>query len=419
MPIDFSLSPEQHAVRQRARGLARDVLTAAREATHHLATPEQRFVASRPYYRALVQAGLLRRLIPPPLGGEMTGLVDLAIEAEELMTVETSVPLSVFSTGLGLMPLLFFGTGEQQSRLLTPFLSGDGEPLAGLAFSEPGGTANFRQLGPDVGIQTVARRDGDEWVITGRKKWTPHASGWDGKGADLLTVACRTDLDAPPHESLAVLAVPGRTHGIVVDTALPIIGHQAALVCEISFDAVRVPAGNLLGAPGDGIRILDTVFSATATLVGAFAVGVMRAAFEAALAFATAERRGGPTPVIEHQNVGTILVDMKARLEAARYLTWKACDYFDRTGGAGTEIAVLTKIFSSEAAVQVVYDAMRLVGIESYTDTQPFADLLRDALAYPLFDGGNVGVRRPYLQALFAVPGYDPLAAADNRPQPS
>jgi hypothetical protein len=72
-----------------------------------------------------------------------------------------------------------------------------------------------------------------------------------------------------------------------------------------------------------------------------------------------------------------------------------------------------------QLVVQVVYDAMRLVGIESYTDTQPFADLLRDALAYPLFDGGNVGVRRPYLQALFATPGYDPLAAADNRPQPS
>jgi len=116
MPIDFSLSPEQHAVRQRARDLAREVLM-AREATHHLATPEERFVASRPHYRALVQAGLLRRLIPPPLGGEMTSLVDLAIEAEELMAVETSVPLSVFSTGLGLMPLLFFSTGEQQSRL--------------------------------------------------------------------------------------------------------------------------------------------------------------------------------------------------------------------------------------------------------------------------------------------------------------
>src|SRR5260370_35296430 len=110
MPIDFSLSPEQHAVRQRARDLARNVLTAARDATHGLATPEQRFVASRPYYRALVQAGLLRRLIPPPLGGEMTGLVDLATEAEELMAAETTGPLSVFSTGPRLMPRLCFGT---------------------------------------------------------------------------------------------------------------------------------------------------------------------------------------------------------------------------------------------------------------------------------------------------------------------
>src|SRR5260370_34271943 len=189
MPIDFSLSPEQHAVRQRARDVARDVLTAARDVTHRLATPEQRFIASRPYYRALVQAGLLRRLIPPPLGGEMTGLVDLAIEAEELMAVETSVPLSVFSTGLGLMPLLFFGTGEQQSRLLTPFLSGDDEPLAALAFREPGGTANSRQPGPHSALPTAARRDGDEWVITGRKKWTPHAPARAAKGPNPPTPA--------------------------------------------------------------------------------------------------------------------------------------------------------------------------------------------------------------------------------------
>src|SRR5258708_15924154 len=174
MPIDFSLSPEQHAGRQRARDLARDVLTAARDATHRLATPEQRFVASRPYSGALAQAGPLRRLIPPPLGGEMTGLVDLAIEAEELMAVETSVPLSVFSTGLGLMPLLFFGTDEQQSRLLTPFLSGDDEALPRLAFSAPRRTPNLTQPSPHLGIQTRPRPDGAESTVAGRHKMTSH-----------------------------------------------------------------------------------------------------------------------------------------------------------------------------------------------------------------------------------------------------
>src|SRR5260370_207837 len=132
----------------------------------------------------------------------------------------------------------------------TLFRAGDEHPAAGRPVREPGGPPNSGPPGPDVGIQALARRDGDEWVIPGRKKCTPHAPGWDGKGADLLTVACRTDLDAPPRESLTVLAVPGRAHGIVIDKALPITVHQPALVCEISFDEVRVPAGTLLAAPG-------------------------------------------------------------------------------------------------------------------------------------------------------------------------
>jgi alkylation response protein AidB-like acyl-CoA dehydrogenase len=101
----------------------------------------------------------------------------------------------------------------------------------------------------------------------------------------VLTVACHTDLDAPPHESLAVPAVPGRAHGIAIEKAPPIIGHRGALVCEISFDEVR----------------------------------------KATLAFATAERRGGPTPVIEHQNVGMILADMKAWLQAPRTAQGPPC----------------------------------------------------------------------------------------------
>jgi nitroalkane oxidase len=418
MPIDFTLSPEQQDLQLAARKLAADVLTPARAATHHLPTPEERFRASRPYYRALVQAGLLRRLIPPPAGGQMTSLVDLALEAEELMAVETSVPLSVLSTGLGLMPLLFFGTPEQHQRFLPPFVSGEGEPLAALAFSEVGGSANFQDPDPDAGFRTVARRDGDAWVISGRKRYIPHASGWDGQGADLFAVACRTDLSLPPQESLAVVLVPGRVPGITVEEAVPTIGHRAALVCTVRFDEVRVPAGNLLGRPGMGIAVLETAFSATAALVGAFSVAVMRTAFETALGFAKTEKRGAPHPIIEFQNVGTILADMKMRLEAARYLTWKACDYFDKTGGAGTELAVAAKVYASETAVQVVYDAMRAVGIDSYTDGQPLAELLQDALAYPLFDGGNVGVRRVQLQRMLSAPGYDPLAAAEGRPQP-
>ena len=92
------------------------------------------------------------------------------------------------------MPLLFFGTPEQQQHFLPPFVSGEGEPLAALAFSEVGGSANFQHPDPEAGFRTVARRDGDEWVISGRKRYIPHASGWDGQGAELFAVACRTDM---------------------------------------------------------------------------------------------------------------------------------------------------------------------------------------------------------------------------------
>lgn len=105
---------------------------------------------------------------------------------------------------------------------------------------------------------------------------------------------------------------------------------------------------------------------------------------------------------------------MKAKLEASRYLTWKACDNFGRSGGRNVELSIINKIYSSENAVSIVYDAMRVVGVASYTKRARLGQLLNDALAYPLFDGGNVGVRRVQLQRLLASEGYDPLAAATS-----
>jgi alkylation response protein AidB-like acyl-CoA dehydrogenase len=103
------------------------------------------------------------------------------------------------------------------------------------------------------------------------------------------------------------------------------------------------------------------------------------------------------------------------RIEAARYLTWKACHYLETTDRAGNELAIMTKVLCSEFCVQGVYDAMRLVGVDSYTDMLPLAALMQDALAFPLYDGGNMGVRRRQLHEMFREPGYDPMAAAEGR----
>ena len=412
MVIDFTLSPQQRQKQQSAREFAATHLAGVRQRLSSLSTAEERFNATRDVYEAAVRAGYVADQIPEELGGSMGSLVDLAIVAEELIAVESSVPLSVLSTGLGLMPLLFFGTPEQHARFLPPFTARTGAPLAGLAFSEPAGSANYTNPDPAGGIRTVARRDGDEWVITGTKTYTPHASGWNDGRADLFSVAARTDVTVSPQQSLAVFLVPGDTPGIIVEETLETIGQPGAAVCRVRFEDVRIPAENILGAPGDGITITETAFSATAGLVGAMSVGVARAAFEIAWTFARTQSCGGDFPVIGHQNVGTLLGEMKAKIEASRYLTWKACDNFGRSGGRDTELSIINKIFSSENAVAVVYDAMRVVGVSAYTTGARLGELLTDALAYPLFDGGNVGVRRVQLQRLLSGDGYDPLAAS-------
>jgi nitroalkane oxidase len=108
-----------------------------------------------------------------------------------------------------------------------------------------------------------------------------------------------------------------------------------------------------------------------------------------------------------------MLADIKMRIEACRYLTWKACHDLERTGGRADELAIMTKVYCSEAAVDTVYDCMRVVGIASYTkDLAPLEKIMRDAMVFPLYDGGNQGVRRRQLHDILRQPGYDPMAAA-------
>ena len=118
-------------------------------------------------------------------------------------------------------------------------------------------------------------------------------------------------------------------------------------------------------------------------------------------------------PIIEHQNVGFMLVGIKMRIEACRYLTWKACHDLERTGGRADELAIMTKVYCSEAAVDTVYNCMRVVGIASYTkDLAPLEKIMRDAMVFPLYDGGNQGVRRRQLHDIVRHPGYDSMLAA-------
>jgi alkylation response protein AidB-like acyl-CoA dehydrogenase len=411
MAIDFTITAQQRDLQRGSRKFAKEMLGEAKKA-ELLATPEERFRATRPIYEAMVAAGYLRKCIPAPAGGENAGLIDMAILAEELYSVSPSVTLTMLGTVLGLLPILLGGTAEQCKHLLAPFLKTSGAPLAGFCFSEPGGSANAASPPPGEGVRTTARREGDSWIIDGRKKWVSSATGWNRAGADVLCVVCRTDPAAPPEAAISIIAVEGPVRGLVFERAIDTIGHRAHLVPEFSLQNVATPHHNLLGQEGGGLALTVAAFTATAALVGIFGVALMRAAFAFALHFARTEKRGGVHPIIEHQAVGYALADAKTTIEAARYLSWRACHALDTQSPAAEELAVEAKIFGSEAAVRVITDLMRVVGIDSYDHEAPFAGLLQDALALPIFDGGNMGVRRRQLHTMFKRSDYDPLTAS-------
>jgi nitroalkane oxidase len=414
MAIDFTLTPEQQRLRADARAFARDVLSRVGAATQDLPTPLARFAATRPFYQQAVAAGFLRRLIPAPLGGQGAGVLDMAVLAEEFHAVDVNVSLTLLGTMLGLFPVMLGGTQQQVERIFAPFTSGQGTPLAAFAFSEPGGIANYAARAPAEGLRTQARLEDDHWVISGAKKWVSSGTGWDGKGADLLTVVCRTDPNAPTESGISVIAVHGPAEGIVLERAIDSVGHRAHLQPQFRLNDVRAPADHLIGPRGGGKVLVKACFTGTAPIVGIFAVGLMRAAFAFALSFAKMEKRGGTVPIISHQSVGYALADAKTAIEAVRSLSLRAAHAFDTQAPGALELALHAKVFGSETAVRVISDLMRVVGIDSYDRTLPLGGLLADALVLPLFDGGNMGVRRRQLHELMRTPDYDPLAAYGN-----
>jgi butyryl-CoA dehydrogenase len=310
---------------------------------------------------------------------------------------------------LGLLPILLGGSEEQKERLLAPFLVSRGAPLAGFCATEPGGSANAASPPPGEGVRTTAKRDGARWIIAGRKSWISSASGWDRKGADVLCVVCRTDAAGPPERSVSIIAVERPAAGFVFERAIESVGHRAHLLPQIRFDDVSVPHANLLSKEGSGFALTSASFTGAAALVGIFGVALMRAAFDVALRFSRTERRGGIRLVIEQQAVGYALADAKTAIEATRGLAWRACHAVDENLPAADELAIQAKVFGSETAVRIVTDLMRVVGIDSYDLECPLGRLLHDALALPIFGGGNVGVRRRQLHAILKRADYDPL----------
>jgi len=406
--VSFSLSPEQEQLKHGARRFAEANLRGLADAVRAEPDPLRRAGLARPVFEKAVEAGFLKGFIPVPFGGAASSGVDAAILIEEWAAHSPDFVISMAGPLIALAPVYEVGTPEQIARFVAPFLADHGAPVAAMAYSEPGGSANFDAPAPAEGTRTTAVPDGDHWVINGRKAWASHLPGWDGDGPDVMTIVCRT----PGGVSLVVAEREHLAGHIEVEHVYDLPGLAGCLTARVTLRDVRVPRANLLGAEGQGVALTRNAFVGSGASIGTFAVAAMRQAFDVAYRFAVAEKRGGAVPIIDHQAVSDVLADAKSRIEAVRLLSWRALDAALSQHPSALEWALHAKVFGSATGVAVITDLMNVVGVTAYDRNFPLLRHLDEALAYPVIEGSNVGVRRRQMQELFRGEGYDPLSAS-------
>ncbi len=420
MAIDFTLSGDQRKLQLDARDFAENVLAPVVRDADRETDPLKAFQLTKPAYVEAYKRGIAFCMLPKEYGGGGLSNVDLIIAAEEICAVDPGFACTVLVNGLGLLPVWYWGTEEQKKKVLGEATSDPtGEWIVGYGASEPpgtpGGTANFdTPLPAPAGIGVTARLDGDSYVVNGRKYWPCNVGGWDGNGANTSLYVVRTDPDKGGTEGLAALLVDRGTPGVTFNI-IETFGHRLTPNSEIIFDNARVPAENIVeGTRGNGDLLINRNFAWSGPVAGIAAVGVARAAYEAALDWAKTFTAGGPHPIIHHQYVGYVLGDVAAKIEACRYFCWKAAHYIDQHDYHGELIGAMNKTFCTELLFDAVYKCLQVVGVNSADRKHAFEKHLREAAILPIYDGGNFGMQRRRVHGIMASPDFQPRALMDN-----
>lgn len=291
--------------------------------------------------------------------------------------------------------LVAFGTEEQKRRWLPRMATG--EVRATMALTEPGGGSDLQAL------RTVARKDanGDGYVVNGAKTWITNS-----RRSQLIALLCKTDPDAQPaHHGISVLLVE-HGPGLTVSRDLPKLGYKGVESCELTFEDHRAPTDALLGeVEGKGFAQMMKGLETGRLQVAARALGVGRAAFEDALAYAQ-QRESFGKPIWQHQSIGNYLADMATSLTAARQLTL----YAAREADAGRRVdmeAGMAKLFASETAMQITLNAVRIHGGYGYSTEFDVERYFRDAPLMIVGEGTNEIQRNVIASQLVKRGGLD------------
>jgi alkylation response protein AidB-like acyl-CoA dehydrogenase len=321
------------------------------------------------------ELGIYGMTVPAPYGQSATSTECYALITEEIARGWMSLAGAFGGHSVVCRLIDRFGTEEQRQRYLPRLATG--EMRATMALTEPGGGSDLQAM------RTVARRDGDGYVIDGSKTWITNA-----RRAGVVALLCKTDPAAQPaHRGISILLVE-KVPGFEVSRDLPKLGYKGVESCELSFQHCLVPADALLGGEeGGGFSQMMVGLETGRIQVAARALGVGRAAYEDALAYAQ-EREAFGVPIWQHQSVGNYLAEMATKLTAARLLVVEAARKMDGGEPANLESA-MAKLFASETGMQISLDAMRIHGGYGYSTEFDIERYFRDSPLMIVGEGTN------------------------------
>jgi alkylation response protein AidB-like acyl-CoA dehydrogenase len=370
--VDFSFSEQQELLRRSIAGFVdQEVVPAAARIDE-----EGQFPAA--LFQKAADLGYLGIRYPEKYGGAGGDNVMFALLCEELARGSMSVAATVSMQCLmGTDFVHRFGTEEQKQRLLVPAIRG--EKIGVIAMTEP-------DAGSDLGaIKTTARREGGDYVLSGRKMWITNASV-----ADFFTVAAKTDPQAG-FKGVDMFVVERGTPGLTVGKDIAKMAVLGQSVGELILEECRVPAIQLFSAEGTGYQNLQEILAEIRIMMGSLSLGLARAALEAAVRYSQ-ERMQFGRPIAKFQAISHRLVDMATQLEAARLMVYRAASLLDRRE-RDMKLASMAKLFASEMANQVADGATRIFASYGLAMEYPAQRYFRDA-RFLLLGGGTSEVLR-------------------------
>ncbi|MGN6805677.1 MAG: acyl-CoA dehydrogenase family protein [Trinickia sp.] len=360
------LDQDHTMIRDAVRTFVRDAILP------HAAAWDRDRTFPKDVHRQLAELGAYGIMVPPEHGGAGLDALALALILEEIAAGDggTSTAISVNNCPVCSI-LLTYGNDAQKRDWLAPLARG--EMLGAFCLTEP-------QAGSDASaLRTSARRDGDSYVIDGVKQFIT-----SGKEGDVAIVLAVTD-KAAGKRGISAFIVPTATPGYIVARLEDKLGQHSSDTAQIVFENCRIPAANRIGAEGEGYRIALSGLEGGRIGIAAQSVGMARAAFDAALAYAR-ERESFGQRTFDHQAVQFRFAEMATQLEAARQLVWHAASLKDAGLPCLTE-AAMAKLFASEAAERICSAALQSFGGYGYVTDFPVERIYRDVRVCQIYEG--------------------------------